>query len=356
MSTNKKEAQSHGSYESMLQKNNKKLGLKPDNTSTYNYELKIQRKGNDPTPHEKRMGDKRTGSNDTVTEKSLNENKKIFNEKRNSDTWKQDAPTINMLDEARNQNQAKALKEAEEKDRNTSFWDDYVGVQMISPKTKITSNVQKSQLENDPERFANLQDVDMSNLKPNEAIDSVLNKAVNVDKMVFASLNDADAMLFNIYYKSAGRKLTKDEKQMVRDINASKMRIFAQGFDGGRYERIVFLQGSEADEALQILDEQGEQAALDYLSNWWNKGEHEQGNEHSYGASDKIFESESLEGPKLILSYNEGLGYIGLEADYGEDEDEVINDNNDDDLYGTRPNGSEDSWSSDAGALYDERD
>jgi len=327
MGTNKKEAQSHGNYESMLQENNKKLGLKPDNTSTYNYELQIQRKGNDPTAYEKRMQEKRTGSNDTITEKSLNQNDKVFNEKRNSETWDKDALTINILEESYDQNKTKAIKEAEEKDRDTGFWDDYVGVQMISPKTTITNNVQESQLENASERFADLQNVDMSNLKPDEAINSVLEDVNKVKKMVFASLNDADAMLFNIYYKSANRDLTKEETQMVKDINSAKIRIIAQQQNPGRYERVVFLERSEADEAFKILDDKGEDAVIEYLSQMHNPGEHGYEDDPGFGRADNVYRGND----GYILSYNIGLGYIALA--YDTENDEVINDDKDDYFY-----------------------
>ena len=41
-----------------------------------------------------------------------------------------------------------------------------------------------------------------------------------------------------------------------------------------RYERIVFFQGDDADEWLELLDDQGEQPVVDALMEWHHPGEH----------------------------------------------------------------------------------
>ncbi len=74
-------------------------------------------------------------------------------------------------------------------------------------------------------------------------------------------------------------------------------------------ERIVFAQGDDADEPLSILDERGIDAAIDYLADWYNPGEHETSDEPSAGTSDDTHETSD----GFILSWNAGLGYIGLE-------------------------------------------
>ena len=78
-----------------------------------------------------------------------------------------------------------------------------------------------------------------------------------------------------------------------------------------RYERVVFAQTDDADEPLSILDSDGEDAAIEYLAEWHNPGEHETAEELSAGSSDQTFESDD----GYILSWNQGLGYIGLEFD-----------------------------------------
>jgi hypothetical protein len=76
-----------------------------------------------------------------------------------------------------------------------------------------------------------------------------------------------------------------------------------------QWERVVFLQGEEADEALAVLDERGEEAALSYLADWHYPGEHETADEPGAGSSDDVYD----DGTGYRLTYNRGLGYIGLE-------------------------------------------
>ena len=71
---------------------------------------------------------------------------------------------------------------------------------------------------------------------------------------------------------------------------------------------MVFIQGEEAIEPLDILDEEGEEAAIRYLSDWdYNEGEETK--ETPWGTSDKVIYLNNY-----YLSYNEGLGYISLTA------------------------------------------
>ena len=80
------------------------------------------------------------------------------------------------------------------------------------------------------------------------------------------------------------------------------------------YERVVFMQGDDAQEALNILDQQGEDAAIAHLAQWHNPGEHETSRELGAGTSDRTYEKDGY-----ILSYNLGLGYIGLDYDSTDD-------------------------------------
>ena len=74
------------------------------------------------------------------------------------------------------------------------------------------------------------------------------------------------------------------------------------------YERIVFLQNEEADEALRILDEKGEEKAIDYLCQWdcGDGGDIEEGS--SAGPYDHTASLARYE-----LNYDTRLGYIGLQ-------------------------------------------
>ena len=75
------------------------------------------------------------------------------------------------------------------------------------------------------------------------------------------------------------------------------------------YERIIFAQGDDAAEILDILEADGVESAADYMAQWWNPGEHEIADELSAGTSDDTCELPD----GFVLTWNFGLGYIGLE-------------------------------------------
>jgi len=72
------------------------------------------------------------------------------------------------------------------------------------------------------------------------------------------------------------------------------------------YQEIIFLQGSEAEEALNILEEQGEEKVVSYLSQW-DYGDSPVTDEKPWGTSDVVAFVDGY-----ILTYNRSLGYIGL--------------------------------------------
>jgi len=77
------------------------------------------------------------------------------------------------------------------------------------------------------------------------------------------------------------------------------------------YQRIVFFQNSEdSDEPLRILDERGEDAAIEYLAQWDCGDAGEEFDEPASGDSDDVYESDD----GYRLSWNTRLGYIGLES------------------------------------------
>lgn len=80
------------------------------------------------------------------------------------------------------------------------------------------------------------------------------------------------------------------------------------GEDPEQYEEIVYLQGDKADEALDILSVEGDDAAMEFLKQWHYPGEHQVSNTKSAGTTDKTYEKDGY-----ILTYNMPLGYIGLE-------------------------------------------
>ena len=74
-------------------------------------------------------------------------------------------------------------------------------------------------------------------------------------------------------------------------------------------ERIVFMQGDEASKALDILETFGLKDAVEYLAQWHNPGSQEEADEPAAGSSDSTYETED----GFILTWNDSLGYIGLE-------------------------------------------
>lgn len=75
-----------------------------------------------------------------------------------------------------------------------------------------------------------------------------------------------------------------------------------------KYKEIVFMQGDDAIEPLKILDEKGYDAVLEYL-NQWDYDEGQINDLPSHGTSDDVYQTKD----GLVLSYNNSLGYIGLE-------------------------------------------
>ena len=78
-----------------------------------------------------------------------------------------------------------------------------------------------------------------------------------------------------------------------------------------RYERVIFAQGDDAEEPLEIVREEGPEAAIEYLAQWHNPGEHETGDTLSHGTDDNVFRTDD----GYILSWFPAMDYIGLEFD-----------------------------------------
>ena len=112
---------------------------------------------------------------------------------------------INVLEEKAHQEKIKAFKNNTLKS-DTEFWDEFVTSSDVEPSP--------SQLHNHTDRFKNLSDEDIL-------------KNTGVKKMVVASLQDADAMLYHIYRTAAseGREPTKQEIALIDGITADKIRI-----------------------------------------------------------------------------------------------------------------------------------
>jgi len=83
---------------------------------------------------------------------------------------------------------------------------------------------------------------------------------------------------------------------------------FWESTDQDRYEDVVFMQGEEADEPLEILRNQGEDAAMQYLMQWHSPGQHMGSQELGHGSSDQTYEKDGY-----TMAWNFPLNYIGLQ-------------------------------------------
>lgn len=90
------------------------------------------------------------------------------------------------------------------------------------------------------------------------------------------------------------------------------------------FENVVFMQGDDAEEALGILDNQGEEAAAEHLKQWHYPGEHETREDLGQGTQDTVREFPEGDGTYYLV-YNKPLGYIGLSfKEGGEQLDEGV--------------------------------
>jgi hypothetical protein len=89
--------------------------------------------------------------------------------------------------------------------------------------------------------------------------------------------------------------------------------------DLDKYEDVVFLQGDDAFQPLEILDSKGADAALEYLKQWHYPGEHMGSQELGHGSSDETYEKDGY-----VMSWNSRLGYIGLQYDLTKTNEPVV--------------------------------
>ena len=74
-----------------------------------------------------------------------------------------------------------------------------------------------------------------------------------------------------------------------------------------KYAQIIFLQNSEANEPLNILNEFGPDAAIDHLSVWDDGVYCDLREDTGAGTQDRSYETK-----RYVLTYNTHLNYIGL--------------------------------------------
>ena len=232
----KKHAADPKLYEKLLIDNNEGHGISEvKNPGNYDWLLQKNHKNKDNTVHyQKQLESTRTGEGKKATiDRKLDDDKKVYNLRRTDKAFANPIPHVNFVQEAWDQKMYEAHRTAEDPDRDTMFWDKFVGSDVKdSQKHKIPNNKQKSQLQNHPDRFKGL-DKTMPINESYQKDQSTWTKEDKVYKMVTASLKDADAMLFQLFAKAKveDREVTDNEQQMVTDINAAKTRIL--GFLNG---------------------------------------------------------------------------------------------------------------------------
>ena len=162
-----------------------------------------------------------------ITEGALDKKPKLYNNKRLEYEGKNVMP-INLMSEAFHQKKEEDFKKAIDAEKDTDFWDKYVGVQLEEEKTTVDKNVPDGELPNDPDRFKGI-----SKKEPNTIKDQKVEQLVSASAEQKEKIKDADAILFHIYARvhQEGRVLNKVEKQMVEDVKAEKIRIIANVFD-----------------------------------------------------------------------------------------------------------------------------
>jgi hypothetical protein len=103
-------------------------------------------------------------------------------------------------------------------------------------------------------------------------------------------------------------------------MNAKPQTMIDEVTDTERYERVVFMQGEEANEVMDILNNDGEDAAMDYLRQWHYPGEGEGSNEIGAGTEDEIYEKDGY-----TMNWNPYLPYVGLvyDTEFGLNEDSI---------------------------------
>lgn len=103
---------------------------------------------------------------------------------------------------------------------------------------------------------------------------------------------------------------SSDSFTNLNGINAKPENMIDETTDSERYEEIVFMQGYEAEEPMEILNVEGPEAAIKFLQQWHNPGEHMGSDNLGHGSQDKTFEKDGY-----IMSWNPYLPYIGLVYD-----------------------------------------
>ncbi len=153
-------------------------------------------------------------------------------------------------------------------------------------------------------------------IDPNDPMDS--NQTIDGFPTDTSDLN-ADGIDTAPAYSKFTAPVNQGIENYIDDDTVSQ-ELASEGLDeshGDRYEQIVFLQGDEANEAMEILNNDGQDATLEYLKQWHHPGEHDGSNTLGAGSADKVFEKDGY-----TMNWNPYLPYIGLVYDTEKQMDE----------------------------------
>ncbi len=114
---------------------------------------------------------------------------------------------------------------------------------------------------------------------------------------------------------------SSDSLSNLHGMNAKPENMIDETTDTEKYEEIVFMQGDEAEEPMEILNVEGPEAAMEFLKQWHNPGEHMGSDSLGHGSQDKTFEKDGY-----IMSWNPYLPYVGLvyDTEHGLNEDSIM--------------------------------
>ncbi len=193
-----------------LDKNRKDMNLSNDQqgvvNKNINLSLPVKNKDNTVPFNQQLEASRKNQTKVEITEAGMDDKIVDFKSKD-----KKQVMDINVESQKFDKEKAEAYKKAENDSKaDTEFWDKYVGSQLEGTMKKVDNNIpaSASQLQNMPDRF----------------------KGEKIDKMVMASIKDADAMMFHIYATvvKENRELTIEEHQQISDIHSGKIRLLAQ--------------------------------------------------------------------------------------------------------------------------------
>jgi len=144
---------------------------------------------------------------------------------------------------------------------------------------------------------------------PNQDIENYIDDDTIGQMLAKENSSDSLAIAHGENLKPNTNENDSDSLANAHGMNA-KPETIDEITDTERYERVVFLDGSEADEAMDILNNDGRDAALEYLKQWHYPGQGMGSDEIGNGTQDKTYEKDGY-----IMSWNPYLPYIGLVYD-----------------------------------------